>query len=117
MASSLNNKGGENKMSKFYSALAVAVLGMALLMGAASAVYVDGCVLPVVDTVAFTVSPTATVSLGNLPTTTGNGGSLSVLSNVTGNWKVTVVGSDNGKMKGPASGNHLLQQNFMVNAL
>lgn len=103
-------------MSKFFNALAVAVLGIALLMGAASAgdTTVNGCVLPAANTVAFTVNPTGTVNLGNLPNTAA-GGSLSVMSNATGNWKVTVDGSDDGKMKGP--GNNLLGQNFKVNTV
>lgn len=57
-----------------------------------------GC-LPPEDTVIISTAPTSPAGLGNLPASSTSGGSVGVLSNTTGNWKVTVYGTDDGHMK------------------
>lgn len=55
--------------------------------------------LPPDDTVIISTAPTSPAGLGNLPAPSTSGGSVGVLSNTIGNWKVAVYGTDDGHMK------------------
>ena len=89
-------------MSKYFNALAVAVLGIAMLMGAASAATtagatVNGCLMPN-DYFSLVSSLTSPLDLGKLAATNVDGGSMAVTAG--GAWDLTVsenAGGD-GKM-------------------
>jgi hypothetical protein len=86
-------------MSKFFNALAVAVLGIALLMGAASAVAIDSADVSAEATEAFEIylAEDADIPAAAPNFASSDAGDVGVNSNV--NWELYVQGTDGGKMK------------------